>query len=50
MLVVAIGRGAEVIRNPEPETPFLAGDHLAVIGTPAQVSKAETLLGDREPD
>jgi len=39
--VVAIGRDGTLIGNPSPEEILHAGDRLAVIGTPAQVSEAE---------
>jgi K+/H+ antiporter YhaU regulatory subunit KhtT len=42
--VVAIGRGADVIRNPTPSTPPLAGDHLAVIGTQGQIDETTRLV------
>ncbi len=43
--VVAIGRQAELIGNPSPEERLRPGDRIAVIGTPAQVTEAERLLG-----
>jgi CPA2 family monovalent cation:H+ antiporter-2 len=43
--VVAIGRGDTLIGNPAAEEALRPGDRIAVIGTPAQVTAAERLLG-----
>jgi CPA2 family monovalent cation:H+ antiporter-2 len=48
VLVVAIGRGTEILRNPGPDVPLLVGDHVAVIGTTSQVAEAEKILGEDE--
>jgi CPA2 family monovalent cation:H+ antiporter-2 len=40
--VVGIARGAHMLSNPGPETIFVAGDRVAVIGTTAEVAAAET--------
>ncbi|HUF48995.1 MAG TPA: cation:proton antiporter [Vicinamibacterales bacterium] len=42
--VVAIARGDAVIHNPDPTTTLQAGDHIAVIGTQAQVDEASRLV------
>ncbi len=42
--VVAIGRGEQVINNPEPSTRLHAGDHIAVIGTQAQLDTAAAVV------
>jgi len=42
--VVAIGRGDQVINHPEPTTRLHAGDHVAVIGTQAQIDVAAALI------
>jgi len=39
--VVGIGRGTLMLSNPSPETIFVAGDRIAVIGTAAEVAEAE---------
>ena len=39
--VVGIGRGTTMLSNPGPETIFVAGDRVAVIGTAAEVAAAE---------
>ena len=39
--VVAIGRNGTLIGNPNPDEVLRAGDRLAVIGTPGQVSEAD---------
>jgi K+/H+ antiporter YhaU regulatory subunit KhtT len=45
--VVAIGRNGALIGNPSPDEVLQAGDRLAVIGTPSQVSDAEArFLGE----
>ena len=43
--VVAIGRTAELLGNPGPDEVLQPGDRVAVIGTPAQITEAERLLG-----
>jgi CPA2 family monovalent cation:H+ antiporter-2 len=42
--VIAIARGEGVISNPDAQVALLPGDHVAVVGTPAQVEAAEALL------
>jgi CPA2 family monovalent cation:H+ antiporter-2 len=47
--VVAIGRGDTVIHNPAPSTHLQPGDHIAVIGTQAQIDEAARVVeADRE--
>ena len=43
--VVAIGRATDLLGNPGPDEVLHPGDRIAVIGTPAQVTEAERLLG-----
>jgi len=43
--VVGIARGALMLSNPGPETVFVAGDRVAVIGTAAEVAAAEEKYG-----
>jgi K+/H+ antiporter YhaU regulatory subunit KhtT len=45
--VVAIGRGETVIHNPGPATSILTGDHVAVIGSQAQIDEAARLIEGR---
>jgi len=42
--VVAIGRGDAVLNNPGPDTQLAVGDHVAVIGTQAQINEAARLV------
>jgi CPA2 family monovalent cation:H+ antiporter-2 len=42
--VVAIGRHGQFITNPGPGEGLLAGDRVAVIGSPAQIAEAEKLF------
>ena len=42
--VVAIARGGELIANPGASVTLRPGDHVAVLGTPAQVEATEGLL------
>jgi K+/H+ antiporter YhaU regulatory subunit KhtT len=42
--VVAIGRGDTVINNPAPSTHLQPGDHIAVIGTQAQIDEAAQVV------
>jgi len=41
--IVAISRGDRLMTNPEPGETLLAGDRLALIGTPEQVGQVELL-------
>ena len=43
--VVAIGRQTALVGNPSPDEVLRPGDRIALIGTPAQVTEAERLLG-----
>jgi CPA2 family monovalent cation:H+ antiporter-2 len=47
--VVAIGRGDQLHVNPGRDDVMLAGDRIAVIGTPAQVGAAEKLFAPPPP-
>jgi len=42
--VVAIARDGGLIANPGAEVTLQAGDHVAILGTPAQVEALEALL------
>jgi CPA2 family monovalent cation:H+ antiporter-2 len=42
--VIAIARDGELIPNPGPEVALRPGDHVAILGTPAQVEALEGLL------
>ncbi|HEY7698872.1 MAG TPA: NAD-binding protein, partial [Vicinamibacteria bacterium] len=46
--IVAIGRGHTVVSNPSPSERLQPGDHVAVIGSPAEVADAKRLLGGPE--
>jgi CPA2 family monovalent cation:H+ antiporter-2 len=46
--IVAIGRGHAVVSNPSPSERLQPGDHVAVIGSPAEVADARRLLGGPE--
>jgi monovalent cation:H+ antiporter-2, CPA2 family len=42
--IMAIRRGKHVLRYPDPQTEFMAGDHLLVVGSIQEQSKFKTLL------
>ncbi len=46
--VIAIARDGELIPNPGPEVALRPGDHVAILGTPAQVEALEGLLQQAE--
>jgi len=42
--VIAIARDGGLIANPGPDVKLVPGDHVAILGTPAQVEALEALL------